>query len=168
MYGVFAVDLELSKNKIIQIGFYKVSARGKITELCINVKPHRGFKIDPFVSELTKITQQDLDSGVSLKDAMNIIRKAGVCDCTGITWGKDFATIAGHCQTYGVDNPFLKADTLVDGQRVVQALLGLRDQPALSTMLEKAPKDVQKRYNAGAHNALVDACATYWVFRGLV
>lgn len=167
MYGVFAVDLELSRNKIIQIGFYKVSARGKITELCINVKPHRGFKIDPFVSELTKITQQELDSGVSLKDAMNIIRKAGVCDCTGIAWGKDFVTIAKECAEQKIDNPFDKADALVNIQAVVQAIMGLKQTPALETFVVNTPKEVKIRYKNRAHNALVDACATYWVFRGL-
>lgn len=167
MYGVFAVDLELSRNKIIQVGFYKVSAKGKITELCINVKPHKGFKIDPFVSELTGITQKDLDSGVSLKDAMNIIRKAGIKDCTGIAWGKDFNLIEKECNTLGIDNPFIKADALVNIQATAQAMRGLKQTPSLESFLVGVPKEVKLRYQKGAHNALVDACATYWAFRGL-
>lgn len=167
MYGVFSVDLELSKGEIIQIGFYKVTAKGKITEICLNVKPRKGFKIDPFVAKLTGITQEDLDRGCSLKDALNRIRKLGVSECTGIAWGTDFAEIERACTKYGLDNPFHKADTLVNYQKVTQAKLGLRQTPPLSALVEfTCSSQMLSEYRAGAHNALVDAKATYWVFRG--
>lgn len=87
-----SLDLELNQpsRKIIQIGATVGNiATGKIFEkLCVFINPNE--RIAPFITELTKITQQDVDHGLTLEEGYQKLRRMHEnygAFVNPITWG---------------------------------------------------------------------------------
>lgn len=86
------IDLELNQpsEKIIQIGACVGNIKtGQIFEkLCVHVNP--GEHLNPFITDLTKITQQDVDNGLPLEEAYRKLQRMHEnysAFVNPITWG---------------------------------------------------------------------------------
>src|ERR1035437_5490268 len=87
-----SLDLEMNQpsGSIIQIGAVVGNiVTGEILEkLCVNVKIDE--EISPFITELTGITQEDVNNGISLLEAYNLLAVLHLkykSFCNAITWG---------------------------------------------------------------------------------
>ena len=89
-----ALDLEMNKpsGKIIQIGAVTGNIyTGEVLErLSVFINPNE--EIDPFITQLTKIKQDDINSGSTLEEGYRLLQKMHEkhkAFCNPITWGAE-------------------------------------------------------------------------------
>lgn len=97
-------------NEIIEFGAVKCGPdlKPKDTFSCF-VKPQVGKRINPIISDLTSITDENLTGGLTFMGAVSRFRK-WVGDCTVMTWGtSDILTLIENCRYFSGSGevPFL-------------------------------------------------------------
>lgn len=169
--NLMALDLELNKpsGSIIQIGAVVGNLKtGEILEeyLChINV----GEPIDPFITKLTGIRQEDVDRGYSLKTSyQQLIEMHKRYDCfrNCLTWGGGDSIELR--KQLNLDNErflfgrrWLDAKTLFISYRFSK---GLSHQAGLAKALVK----MGMKFEGKKHQACDDALNTFRIYRNLL
>ena len=162
-----AVQRQLSlrlRGEVIQIGAVKLDERMNICgSYQIIVKPKYYKKLHRHVSELTGITQEQMDLGTPLTEAAKLFRKWCGKDYAFLTWGPD-------------DIPMLKENLTANGlesawtERVydLQRIFNVRtDGSSKQRSLEYAMEHFGIPQNLPAHDALNDAYFTALVAQRL-
>lgn len=153
-------------NEIIEFGAVKCGPDlrpiGKFT--CF-VRPQVGRHLNTLVTDLTKITDEDLDlEGVPFLTAVGRFRR-WLGECLLMTWGQsDILTLIDNCEYFSGDGhvPFLTS--YCDLQRYVQEALGLGT--AEQTGLEKAAELLELDLSElSQHRALDDSLIALEILR---
>lgn len=152
-------------NEIIEFGAVKCGPdlRRKDTFACF-VKPQVGKRINPIISDLTSITDENLTDGLTFMGAVSRFRKwAG--DCIVMTWGtSDILTLIENCRYFSGSGevPFLSR--YCDLQRYTQECLeaGTAAQMGLEKAAELLGLDVSGMEH---HRALDDSLMTLEILK---
>lgn len=171
------LDLELNQNKetgarIIQVGACVGDLKtGEILEkLSVYVNPLQ--ELEPFIIQLTKIKQQDVDNGTTLEEAyaqLEILHKKYNSFVNCVVWGcGDVRALHSELLAH---NPEFKSrifgrreidtKTIYCAWRLAQ---GLPPSGGLST----AARNLKVKWRGQAHDALDDSINTWNVFCNLV
>ena len=144
--------------EIIQIGAVKVSPSGETAgELRISVRP-RYFKLVHWkVKKLTKLSEEEMMSGISFPEAAEQLGK-WLCD-TGpdfdiFAWGgEDERILTANLEAWGLDPAWLPRD-IYDARFIYDSFLG-RD--GVSTSLTDAAAELGAELELDQHDSLNDA-----------
>lgn len=149
--------------EIIQIGAVKLDENlEQIDEFDQMVKPVHYTKMNKYVKELTKITDEDLETGISFEEAMENFKEWCGEECLFLTWGSgDVSMIRDNCIVYGLDYQWLPQ--WVDAQLMFDDLLMMEGR---QFSLDYAVYYLKIKGNNG-HNALNDAIDTAAVIRSM-
>ncbi len=156
-----AVQKQLSlrlRGEVIQIGAVKLSADLKpCGSYSIIVKPKYFKKIHRHVSELTGISQEQMDDGVSLVEAVESFREFCGGDFVFLTWGPDdIPMLKDNFRIHGLDTSWL--DATYDLQPIFNRQTD--GQMSKQRSLEYAMEYFNIQKNLPAHDALNDAYFT--------
>lgn len=162
-----AVQRQLSarlRGEVIQIGAVKMD---KNMNICgsyqIIVKPKYYKKLHKHVSELTGITQEQMDLGASLVDAAEKFRAFCGEDFVFLTWGPDdIPMLKENFHVHGIDRSWL--DKSFDLQQIFNRQT---DGASKQRSLEYAMEYFDLPQNLPAHDALNDAYFTALVAQKL-
>lgn len=156
-----AVQKQLSlrlRGEVIQIGAVKLNEELKICgSYSIIVKPKYFKKIHRHVSELTGISQEQMDEGVTLPDAVESFRDFCGKDFVFLTWGPDdIPMLKDNFRIHGLENAWL--DATYDLQPIFNRQTD--GNMAKQRSLEYAMEYYHIPMNLPAHDALNDAYFT--------
>lgn len=168
--NVITIDLELNKpnRNIIQLGYTinNVKTGHMIFSRCININPFE--QLDPFIIELTGITQEQVDSGVSLFEAYEQMKKDITKNQTSpfcIQWGLDHYELR---QQLGIPwDEYCFARRGIDVKALYQAYAMSKPQGKTVAGLNKALEVMGLEFVGRQHNALNDAVNTFKAFKAL-
>jgi DNA polymerase III epsilon subunit-like protein len=156
------IDLDL-KNEIIEIGAIKLDNYMKaIEDLKVYIKPSVIPILNPKISEITNIKEEDLAGGVSFEEGMDKLStliEEGDIICS---WAKDdIIEIINNASYHNYDNiKWLK--NYLDLQEYSTKILGKKKSLSLKNALEEFKVKVD---NTKLHDALNDAIYTGEVFK---
>lgn len=162
-----AVQRQLScrlRGEVIQIGAVKLDRKMNICgSYQIIVKPKYYKKLHRHVSELTGITQEQMDLGTELAEASERFRKWCGDDYAFLTWGPDdIPMLRENLNAHGISSDWIA--TTYDLQRIFNTRTdGLSKQRSL----EYAMDYFEIPQNLPAHDALNDAYFTALVAQRL-
>ena len=151
------------KDEIIQIGAAKIDLQGQVTDTFSRiVKPVYYTRLNKDVSELTLLTDADLETGLPFAQAIDALRAWCGEDFAFLSWSAtDAYVLSRNCEkfAYGTDwiPPFYDAQLMFDD---------LEMQEDRSWPLNYALYHFQERPD-GAHNALADVLSTVLVLKHL-
>lgn len=142
------------KNEIVQIGAVKLDENAqKIDTFTVVIKPQSFKSMNRIISNLTGLTDKDLESGVLFEEAINQFSSWCGQDFVFLIWGYDDIRILKNNLTfYGLDKSWLSQNYNLQMIFCSQNNLEKR-QYALSFALEFLKIDI----NAELHDALNDA-----------
>ena len=162
-----AVQRQLSsrlRGEVIQIGAVKLDKNMRICgSYQIIVKPRYFKKIHKHVSELTGITQEQMDVGTPLTEASESFKKWCGEDFAFLTWGPD--DIPMLKENFHVNS--LESDWLMNTYDLQQIFSRQTDGAAKQRSLEYAMEHFEIPMNLPAHDALNDAYFTALVAQKL-
>ncbi len=155
-----AVQRQLScrlRGEVIQIGAVKLDKNLKpCGSYQVIVKPKFYKKLHRHVSELTGITQEQMDLGISLKEAAERFKKWCGKDFAFLTWGPDdIPMLKENFHAHGIDYSWL--DSVYDLQRIYAKEI---EQSSKQRALEYVMEYFGIPQNLPAHDALNDAYFT--------
>jgi inhibitor of KinA sporulation pathway (predicted exonuclease) len=169
-----ALDLELNQpsGKIIQIGAVTGNIyTGEILErLSVYVNPKE--EIATFITELTKIKQEDVDSGLTLEEAYRLLEemhKSHQAFCNPITWGGgDSVELINQLKQ---ENPSFQGWCF--GRRWIDTKTlyvtwRLANQKPPTGGLSRAMANLGLQFRGQAHNAIWDAENTFYTYCKIV
>ncbi|MFH8283464.1 exonuclease domain-containing protein [Streptomyces antibioticus] len=147
-----------SVNEIIEIGLtvVDVAARRRVSRHRILVRPSRST-VSPFCTELTGLTQAEVDRGVPFAEACRTLAEeyeAGVRPWA--SWGDyDRHQFARQSKADGVAYPFghPAERTHTNAKAVFTTSYGLRRRPGMSQALEIAGLPLEGRHHRGEDDA---------------
>ena len=165
-----SLDLEMNQpsGSIVQIGAVVGNIKtGEILEkLSVFVNPHE--ILDPFIIKLTKITQEDVDTGVTLEEAylkLKEMHEKHACFVNVLTWGggdsqelqsqlkKHNPNFEGWC--FG--RRWIDVKTLFISWR-------LANEKPIQGGLAKSMLKLGLKFNGRKHNALDDSVNTFLLY----
>lgn len=176
--NVMSLDIELNqldgKPKTIEIGAAVFKARtGELIET-FQTYVNPGELITPFITELTRITDEDVKNAPNILEAYRMLEdfhKKHKCFKNPIVWGSgvrnDSSTI--HQESRVEDHNFM-GFRVIDAKTLYQSLQMYRNSTikgGLVTACEKLGIGFDKTYGS-AHGALPDALNTFKVWFHLV
>ncbi|WP_433723492.1 exonuclease domain-containing protein [Nocardia sp. CA-129566] len=141
-------------SEIIEIGLTVVdlSARERIAKHRILVRPERSA-VSPFCTELTGLTQAEVDSGITFAEACRLLateHEAGVRPWA--SWGDyDRKQFLGQCRATGVEHPFSHVHT--NAKLVFAEAYGLRRREGMAGALRIAGLPLEGRHHRGEDDA---------------
>ena len=141
-------------NEIIQIGIVEVDLinRCLLREACYFVKPTVNTILTPYCTELTGITQQDVDSAQLLMKVSKTIRtKFNPNRVVWGAWGDDNILMQKESKLKNAVMPF--SSNYYD----LQELFALKKGASKRTKVSTAMAEYGLEFEGNAHNALVDA-----------
>lgn len=150
-------------NEIIQIGAVKLDRYMKIVDtLKIYVKPAVYEILNPRIVEITGITEQDLENGISFPEAIDRLADFSGDDSIICSWAKDdVAELIRNSKYHGYVNlNWLKQ--YLDIQEYCTKVLAEKHSLSLKNALDKLRVKVEE---SELHDALNDAMYTAEVFR---
>ncbi|MFF2217179.1 exonuclease domain-containing protein [Streptomyces antibioticus] len=147
-----------SVHEIIEIGLtvVDVAARRRVSRHRILVRPGRST-VSPFCTELTGLTQAEVDRGVPFAEACRILAEeyeAGVRPWA--SWGDyDRHQFARQSEADGVAYPFGRPTerTHTNAKAVFTTAYGLRRRPGMSQALKIAGLPLEGRHHSGEDDA---------------
>ncbi len=169
-----ALDLEMNKpsGKIIQIGAVTGNIyTGEVLErLSVFINPNE--EIDPFITQLTKIKQDDINSGSTLEEGYRLLQKMHEkhkAFCNPITWGGgDSAEIINQLKKENPDfqgwcfgRRWIDTKTLYITWRIAS-------QKPPKGGLSRAMANLGLQFKGQAHNAVWDAENTFYAYCKIV
>ena len=163
-----APDSVIQKEKIIQIGcviFCDVTHR-ILKEVCWNI--NIGVPISSYIKELTGITQEEIDSGVSLEFALKNLQKILVRKSASkriLTWGAlDLVCIGEEAEREGLEWRYkYSALNVKHLYQLSREFKGQSSRHGLKAAMELSGL----KFEGSQHNALVDAKNTAKLFLNL-
>ncbi len=147
-----------SVNEIIEIGLtvVDVSAARRVSRHRVLVRPVRS-KVSDFCTELTGLTQAEVERGVSFADACRIlVEEYGAGERPWASWGEyDRRQFARQSQADGVAYPFgyPTERTHTNAKAVFTAAHGLRRKPGMAQALRMAGLPLEGRHHRGEDDA---------------
>ncbi|MFI8370228.1 exonuclease domain-containing protein [Streptomyces sp. NPDC085466] len=141
-------------NEIIEIGLTVVdlAAGERVGRHRILVRPARS-RVSPFCTELTGLTQAEVDGGVDFATACRTLARdhaAGVRPWA--SWGDyDRKQFTRQCQAAGVPYPFGRHHT--NAKAVFTEAHGLRRRPGMAQALAHAGLPLEGRHHSGEDDA---------------
>ena len=162
-----AVQRQLScrlRGEVIQIGAVKLDERMNICgSYQIIVKPKYYKRLHRHVSELTGITQEQMDNGTLLPEAAELFKKWCGRDFAFLTWGPDdIPMLKENLNAHGIKSEWL--DRVYDLQIIFNKQT---DGASKQRSLEFAMEYFDIPQNLPAHDALNDAYFTALVAKKL-
>lgn len=157
-------DIEL-KNEIIEIGAVKLDKyMKKLKEYKTYIKPTALKILNPKITEITHITEKDLQSGISFKEAMDSLKELVDEDDIICSWAKDdVAEIINNAAYHNYTEINWLRDYL-DIQEYCTKVLAYKKSMSLKSALERLKIKVEKDK---LHDALNDAVYTSQVFKSI-
>ena len=155
-------DIEV-ENEIIEIGAIKLDNYMKtLGEFKTYIKPTIFPILNPKVSEITNITDTDLQNGVSFKEGINDLRNIIEDGDIICSWAKDdIAQIISNAIYHKYDD-LSWINNYLDIQEYSTKILAKKKVLSLKNALEELKIKVDKR---NLHDALNDAIYTSFVFK---
>lgn len=152
------------RGEVIQIGAVKMDSKMNICgSYQIIVKPQHFKKLHRHVSELTGITQEQMDMGISLPEAAARFKKWCGKDFCFLTWGPDdIPMLKENFNVHGIPSDWL--DKVYDLQVIFNRQT---EDSAKQRSLEYAMEYFGLEQHLPAHDALNDAYFTALVARQL-
>jgi inhibitor of KinA sporulation pathway (predicted exonuclease) len=152
------------RGEVIQIGAVKLDKKMNICgSYQIIVRPKYFKKLHKHVSELTGITQEQMDAGVSLPEAAERFKKWCGRDFCFLTWGPDdIPMLKENFNVHGIQSDWL--DKVYDLQVIFNRQT---DDSTKQRSLEYAMDHFGLEQHLPAHDALNDAYFTALVAREL-
>ncbi|MFE0458914.1 exonuclease domain-containing protein [Kitasatospora sp. NPDC058965] len=147
-----------SVNEIIEIGLTVVdlSARRRVSRHCVLVRPARSA-VSAFCTELTGLTQAEVDRGVTFAEACRIlVEEHGAAERPWASWGEyDRRQFARQSRADGVAYPFgLPTErTHTNAKAVFAEAYGLPKQPGMDQALKIAGLPLEGRHHRGEDDA---------------
>lgn len=141
-------------NEIIEIGLTVVDlvTRARLTRHRILVRPQQST-VSPFCTELTGLSQAEVDNGISFADACAMLtaeHQAGVL--AWASWGEyDRKQFQRQCQTTGTPYPF--GDRHLNAKTLFAAEHGLRRPVGMDQALTIASLPLEGRHHRGDDDA---------------
>jgi len=156
---------EGQQNEIIEIGicildtvYYEIIANDSIL-----VKPNS--EISPFCTELTTLTQNDVETGISLKEACQILQthylsKQPIWASYG---GYDRKLFEKECQSKGIEYPFSKEH--INVKQLFAKTLNLKKQIGMAGALRKLDLPLEGTHHRGVDDAWNIAKILAWLLQ---
>lgn len=171
-YIFTALDLELNQNKatgprIIQIGAVVGDLiTGVVLEkLSVFVNPYQ--ELEPYIKQLTKITQEQVDTGVSIIDAAHQLVQLHTkykSFCNPIVWGQgDVKALTKETPNVNLYFGRRELDT-----KTLYVSWRLANSQHPTGGLSKAMSKVGLQFQGQAHNATWDALNTFLMYRRML
>lgn len=154
----------LPHGEIIQIGFIAVNDSMEIVhQEELTIKPVVYKKMNPYVSTLTGIRQEDINAGITFCDALGRMGEFFSAETALITWGDDdMPILRDNMKYHGMDDKALPIHYNLQRIFASQTESKLR-QTGLKNALETLGITEEMK----AHDALNDAYMTYLIARKL-
>jgi inhibitor of KinA sporulation pathway (predicted exonuclease) len=141
-------------SEIIEIGLCVIDtlARERVEKHRLLVRPARS-KVSAFCTELTGLTQGEVDTGISYAEACEILTRDHHADSRPwVSWGDyDRNQFQRQCVSFGVRYPFGSRHT--NAKAVFADAYGLRRRPGMARALEVAELPLEGRHHSGADDA---------------
>jgi inhibitor of KinA sporulation pathway (predicted exonuclease) len=141
-------------NEIIEIGLtvVDVEQRTRVAKHRILVRPARST-VSSFCTELTGLTQDEVDSGMSFAQACETLAKQHSANRRGWTsWGDyDRKQFLRQCEATTVEYPFGRRH--VNAKTVFAAAMGLRRPVGMAQALKLAELPLEGRHHRGDDDA---------------
>lgn len=137
-------------NEIIEIGLTVIdlAARERVSKHRIVVRPRRST-VSPFCTELTGLTQTEVDAGIDLASACAQLTAKYVANERGwASWGDyDRKQFRRDCAATGTDYPF--DDRHTNAKAVYASAFGLRRPIGMAQALEQSGLPLEGRHHRG-------------------
>jgi DNA polymerase III alpha subunit (gram-positive type) len=171
-----SLDLELNQNpngeKIIQVGAVvgDISTGEILERLSVFINPNE--TLEPFIIKLTKITQEQVDNGVTLEEAYNQLKsmhKRHKSFVNFIQWG--------HGDSQALLKQLKKENQNFEGWcggrrdidvKTLYVSWRLANESFPTGGLSRAMSNVKLQFKGQAHNALWDSENTFNMFRRML
>ncbi len=152
------------QNEIIQIGAIKVDKYMKVEgRLKEYIKPSIIPVLNPEITKITNITEEDLDNGITFHEAIKKLRDF-IGEDVFCSWAKDdVAQIIINAHHHGFKN-LEWIDKYLDVQEYTSKILGVKKSLSLKNALKRLNIKID---NSLLHDALNDAEFTFLVFKQL-
>ncbi|WP_116246028.1 3'-5' exonuclease [Nocardiopsis sp. FIRDI 009] len=156
-------------NEIIEIGLTVVdlAARRRVSRHGLLVRPARS-RVGDFCTELTSLTQAEVDTGVSFAEACRwLAREHAAGERPWASWGEyDRRQFTRQCRDTGTEYPFGEHHT--NAKRVFGEFHGTRKKaPGMDRALRMAGLPLQGRHHRGEDDAWnIAALVLFLVERG--
>lgn len=141
-------------SEIIEIGLCVIDtlARDRVEKHRLLLRPTRS-KVSEFCTELTGLTQAEVDSGISYAEACEILTRDHRADSRQwVSWGDyDRNQFQRQCVSFGVRYPFGSRHT--NAKAVFTEAYGLRRRPGMANALSIAGLPLEGRHHSGADDA---------------
>ncbi|WP_406859092.1 3'-5' exonuclease [Streptomyces sp. HUAS MG47] len=141
-------------SEIIEIGLTVVdlAAGRRLGRHRILVRPDRS-RVSPFCTELTGLTQEEVDGGVTFAEACRLLgREYGAGVRPWASWGDyDRNQFTRQCGAAGVPYPFGRVHT--NAKAVFTESYGLRKRPGMAHALRHAGLPLEGRHHRGEDDA---------------
>lgn len=145
-------------NEIIEIGLtvVDVRARRRVSRHRVLVRPTRSA-VSAFCTELTGLTQAEVDGGVSFAEACRVLAEEyGAGDRPWASWGEyDRRQFARQCRAEGVEYPFGSAagHSHTNAKAVFAQARGLPRMCGMAQALQIAGLPLEGRHHRGEDDA---------------
>ncbi|WP_233499235.1 3'-5' exonuclease KapD [Bacillus weihaiensis] len=150
--------------EIIEVGIVYVKDTEVSETYSSFVKPVHFPKVSERCKNFLKVSQENIDAGITFKEFVRILsdyRGKSKSPITVITWGNmDMKVLRQNCQRNGEVFPF-ETSEFRDLSMEYKRFFGDRNQ----TGLWKAVEDYGKKGTGKHHRALDDAMTTYHIFK---
>jgi inhibitor of KinA sporulation pathway (predicted exonuclease) len=141
-------------SEIVEIGLTVVDvvAGERVGGRRVLVRPARST-VSEFCTELTGLTQSEVDGGVEFGEACRLLRDEHSAGERGwASWGDyDRKQFQRQCDASGVDYPF--ADRHTNAKAVFTTAFGLRRRPGMAQALDIAGLPLEGRHHSGVDDA---------------
>lgn len=144
-----------NETEIIEIGAVKTDLDYNIIdELSVIVKPTRHSILTRFCTELTTITQEMVDDGVLLREALDKVKELWDYNTLFCSWGYyDRNQLQRECKRKGIDYPF--------DEKHLNIKVGVADRIGLSSSREGSLGNVMRilgmTFEGTPHRGICDA-----------
>jgi inhibitor of KinA sporulation pathway (predicted exonuclease) len=142
------------ENEIIEIGICTVDVRQRRREgrESILVRPQRS-RVSPFCTQLTTLTQADVDEGVSFEEACQLLCRKYHCDQR--TWASfgdyDRNQFDRQCRAFGIRYPF--GPTHLNVKNLLALCRGLHHEVGMDAALEMLGLPLEGTHHRGGDDA---------------
>jgi len=151
--------------EIIEIGLCKLHVDSlEITDKTSwLIKPMKS-KISEYCTNLTGITQKNVNGGVIFSHACNKIAKNfGTKNRMYGAWGEDRSSISTECERWYIQSPF--SDRYLNISSLFNIMLGLK---SAGVSVENALKELGMEFEGRKHSAVDDAYNTARILRSII
>ena len=169
--NIMSLDLEYNQpsKTIIQVGIAigNLKSGEILAKQCYNIKVEE--QISEFIIELTGITQEDVDNGITLDEAYKYLIKAHTdfnCFRNALTWGGGDSDDLR--KALGLDDDrYLFGRRWIDAKTLFVSKCMAMDAKTQSG-LAKSMVRLGLKFEGTKHNAMDDATNTFYIYRKLL